>query len=116
MPPIRGIVEAELHDLALGWFQRTKFGIELELVGAQNRVPTYQLSGSGATVFDMPTDGYALLDVETATEHMVVGRRLTIAVRVQNVANTEYRDYLSRYKTFALNPGRNLSLRLGWEL
>ncbi len=116
IPPIRGIVEAELHDLALGWFHRTKIGVELELVGAQNRMPTYQLSGSGATVFDMPTDGYALLDVEAATEHVVAGHRLTIAARGQNLTNTEYRDYLSRYKTFALNPGRNLSLRLGWEL
>jgi len=116
IPPMRGILEAELHDLALGWFRRTKFGVELELVGAQNRVPTYQLSGSGASVFDTPTDGYALLDVEAATEHMVAGHRLTIAARVQNLTNTEYRDYLSRYKTFALNPGRNFSLRLGWEL
>ena len=47
---------------------------------------------------------------------MVAGHRLTIAARVQHLTNTEYRDYLSRYKTFALNPGRNFSLRLGWEL
>jgi iron complex outermembrane recepter protein len=116
IPPVRGILEAELHDLSLGWFQRTKFGVELQLVGAQNRVPSYQLSGSGATVFDAPTDGYALLGLEGATEHIVAGHRLTIAARVTNLTNTEYRDYLSRYKTFALNPGRDVSLRLGWEL
>ena len=116
IPPVRGIIESELHDLSLGWFQRAKFGVELELLGAQNRVPSYQLEGSGATVFDMPTDGYALLDLEAAAEHILAGHRLTLAARVENLANTEYRDYLSRYKTFALNPGRNVTLRVGWEL
>jgi len=35
---------------------------------------------------------------------------------VKNVLNTSYRDFLSRYKTFALNPGRNIVLRVGTEL
>jgi len=64
----------------------------------------------------MPTDGYALLDLEAAAEHILAGHRLTLAARVENLANTEYRDYLSRYKAFALNPGRNVTLRVGWEL
>jgi len=116
IPPVRGMFEAELHDLSLGWLERARVGVELELVGGQHRVPSFQLSGSGATVIDLPTDGYGLLDLEVGGEHMVGGRRLTLALRVRNLTNTEYRDYLSRYKTFAFNPGRDISLRVGWEL
>ena len=36
--------------------------------------------------------------------------RLDIALR--NALNTRYRSFLSRYKTFALDPGRNLIVRL----
>ena len=116
IPPVRGMLEAELHDLSLGWLKRARLGVELEVVGGQHRVPSFALGGSGATVFDLPTDGYGLLGLEVAGEHMVGGRRLTLAARVRNLTNTEYRDYLSRYKTFALNPGRDVSLRVGWEL
>jgi len=116
IPPVRGMLEAELHDLSLGWLKRTRVGVELELVGAQHRVPSFELTGSGATVFDLPTDGYALLGLEITGEHLVSGRRLTLAARVRNLTNTQYRDYLSRYKTFALNPGRDVSVRVGWEL
>jgi len=31
-------------------------------------------------------------------------------LRVDNVGNTKYRDATSRIKTFAYNPGRNVSL------
>jgi len=116
IPPVRGIVEAELHELPIGWLHRARLGVELELVGGQHRVPSYQLSGSGATVFDLPTDGYTLVGLEVGGEHVVAGRRLTLAARVRNLTNTEYRDYLSRYKTFAFNPGRDVSVRIGWEL
>ena len=116
IPPVRGLIESELHDLSLGWLRRARFGVELELVGGQHRVPSYQLPGSGATVFDLPTDGYALLGLEVAGEHLVAGRRLTLAARVRNLTNKQYRDYLSRYKEFAFNPGRDVSLRIGWEL
>ena len=66
-------------------------------------------------MFDLPTDGYALLGLEVAGEHLA-GRRLTLAARVRNLTNKQYRDYLSRYKEFAFNPGRDVSLRIGWEL
>lgn len=116
IPPVRGMIEAELHDLSLGWLQRGRVGVELQVIGAQHRVATFQLGGSGTAVFDLPTDSYGLLGIELSGEHVVGGRRLTLAARVRNVTNTRYRDYLSRYKTFAFNPGRDISVRLGWEL
>jgi iron complex outermembrane recepter protein len=116
IPPVRGLLETELGDLAFGWLEQARIGLELELVGGQHRVPSYDLAGSGATVFDLPTDGYALLGFEVGGEHTVGGRRLMLAARVRNLTNTQYRDYLSRYKTFAYNPGRDVSVRVGLEL
>jgi hypothetical protein len=33
-------------------------------------------------------------------------------VALRNALNTRYRNFLSRYKSFALDPGRNLIVRL----
>ena len=35
--------------------------------------------------------------------------------RIRNLANQSYRDFLSRYKRFALNPGRSIEVRLATE-
>jgi iron complex outermembrane receptor protein len=37
---------------------------------------------------------------------------LRVDLRVHNIANQSYRDYLSRYKEFALDPGRNVTMRV----
>ena len=36
--------------------------------------------------------------------------------QVRNALDTRYRDFLSRYKAFALNPGRNIVVRLSTDL
>jgi hypothetical protein len=40
------------------------------------------------------------------------GQRLSVDLRVHNLLDQPYRDYLSRYKEFALDPGRNLTIRV----
>ena len=60
--------------------------------------------------FEQPTDGYAVADV-SAGVRLVRGEQLhTVTVRVENVADTEYRDHLSRVKDIMPEPGRNLSV------
>ena len=34
---------------------------------------------------------------------------------VRNAGNVQYRDFLSRYQAFALNPGRNIVIRLSTD-
>jgi iron complex outermembrane receptor protein len=116
IPPVRGVLEAELHSLDFGWFGGGHFGVELELVGHQGRLGAYLLPGTGVTVIDVPTDGYALLALDAGGTRSIRGRRLTAAIRIRNLLDTKYRDYMSRYKEFAFNPGRNVSLRVGLEL
>jgi iron complex outermembrane receptor protein len=60
--------------------------------------------------FETPTDGYAVADL-SAGVRLVRGEQLhTVTVRLENVANTEYRDHLSRIKDLMPEPGRNLSV------
>jgi iron complex outermembrane receptor protein len=74
---------------------------------AQNRVP-------GAATADDPsalaTSAYTLVNVGMGYAFVGGGRTNALTLRIDNVLDRRYRDATSRIKTFALNPGRNLSL------
>jgi iron complex outermembrane receptor protein/hemoglobin/transferrin/lactoferrin receptor protein len=116
IPPVRGVLEAEVHSLDFGWLAEGRVGAEVELVGHQGRLGAYVIEGAGVTVIDVPTDGYALLGLDAAGSRLIGDRRLSVSIRVRNLLNTKYRDYLSRYKELAFNPGRNVVLRIGLDL
>ena len=61
---------------------------------------------------DIQTAGYTLVHVSAGREVKLFGRPMRLDVAVRNVFNTSYRSFLSRYKEFALDPGRNLIIRL----
>lgn len=58
-----------------------------------------------------PPPGYVLTDVTLATEHNVGGTAVHWSLTCRNLFNVAYRDYLSRYRYFALDPGRDVQLR-----
>ena len=106
IPPQRAAFGARLHrDHAIGLQQFSLRG-EVERVSKQTRLDFN----------DIPTDGYTLLNFSADAEHTFGGRDVRFDLRVQNAGNVAYRDFLSRYKQFALDPGRNVSLRIstGW--
>jgi len=61
---------------------------------------------------DIQTAGYTLVHVSAGREITLFGRAMRLDVAVRNVFNTSYRSFLSRYKEFALDPGRNIIVRL----
>jgi outer membrane receptor protein involved in Fe transport len=61
---------------------------------------------------DIPTDGYVLLNVSAGGQTRFFGRPWRVDVSLRNALDTRYRSFLSRYKEFADNPGRNLIFRL----
>ncbi len=105
MPPPRARFEAELKTANRSWAQRAWAMAGTDLVARQTRLAPY----------DVPTAAYALLNLGAGLERRVGGRPTRVDLRVSNALNASYRDYLSRYKEFALNPGRSVSLRLGTE-
>jgi iron complex outermembrane receptor protein len=60
--------------------------------------------------FESRTDGYVVGDLHAGVRLLVGGQFHTITLRVDNVADTEYRDHLSRIKAIMPQPGRNVSL------
>ncbi|PYP18686.1 MAG: hypothetical protein DMD52_01340 [Gemmatimonadetes bacterium] len=105
IPPARVALGAELHGSALGWAERARLAVEGEFVTRQTRL----------NPLDVPTAGYAVLNVEAGLDRPLWGRGMRIDFAVRNVGNTAYRGFLSRYKEFALDPGRNVVLRLSLE-
>lgn len=101
VPPARAAVGAELHGTGPGPTGRASLGAEVEVVTRQTRL----------NPLDVPTAGYALVNLSAGVERQLAGRAARLDVTVRNVANTRYRSFLSRYKEFALDPGRNVVVR-----
>ena len=102
---MRVALGAELHSSTLRWAERARLAVEAQFVTRQTRL----------NPLDVPTAGYTLLNLEAGLERPLWGRGIQIDFAVRNIGNTAYRSFLSRYKEFALDPGRNLVLRLSLE-
>ena len=60
---------------------------------------------------DLPTESYTLVNVSASWLFTLAGSTVhSITLRADNVLDEQYRDATSRIKSFAFNPGRNLSV------
>ena len=62
--------------------------------------------------FETPTAGYTLLNLSIGSKLQVGSKKLNIILQTENMLNAAYRSHLSRYKDYALNPGRNIKLKI----
>jgi len=106
IPPFRSAIEAEVHSDKLHWAQRASFGVEVEHIADQTRLGPN----------DVPTGAYALVHLDGGVKKQLGGRTYQLDLRVRNLADKAYRSFLSRYKEFALDPGRNIVVRLSTGL
>jgi iron complex outermembrane receptor protein len=102
VPPARGTLGGSYEWGACRFFDRASLGATLELVAEQKR----------RSEFDTPTADYALVHLDAGISRHWADRDVMVDLQVRNVTNTEYRDYLSRYKSFAADPGRNVLVRV----
>jgi iron complex outermembrane receptor protein len=106
MPADRVIANFRLIGGTSGWLAAPYVELGTTLVRRQDRVPPN-------TVYKLPTAGYALLNVEVGAASLtVLGRSLELSVAARNVFDTAYRDYLSRYRLFVDEPGRDVVVRV----
>ena len=79
------------------------------LVARQHRVPAN-------SDFVAPPAGYSLWNLSIGgTLPLSDNQQLTVSASVTNLFDTIYRDYLNRFRYFANDPGRNVSIRLKWH-
>ncbi len=105
MPPQRGSVGAEYHFTSTGWASNAFVSGDVEYTANQRR----------PNPLDVVTDSYTLINFDLGFEQRLFGRSARVDLGVRNAANTSYRNFLSRYKEFALDPGRNLILRISTD-
>ena len=102
MPPPRTLAGAQLDLGALGIRRRGFIGAEVEYVQRQSRLNPQ----------DYATGSHTLLNLDFATEGVIRSRPVRFEVDVRNATNAAYRDFLSRYKTFADAAGANVVARV----
>ena len=86
-------------------------------VARQNRVPAVSSEvQNGVPIFRgdfaLPPPGYFLVGAETGMNLQLANRPVSIILSGTNLLNTAYRDYLNRFRYFADEPGRNVSLKV----
>src|SRR6266545_882941 len=92
LPPARATV-------GFGW--RDRFSVDVDAYARPKRL----------NPLDIPTAGYALLHLGGGTELRLFGRAMRLDISLRNALNHRYKSFLSRYKEFAFDPGRNLIIR-----
>ena len=106
IPPAHGALGFKLRWYHLGWADQFMVGAEVVSAAKQTRL----------SEFDTPTAAYAMLHMDAGLEHQWWERAFRIDLSVRNLTNDQHRDYLSRYKEFADDPGRNVLLRVSTGL
>ena len=56
-----------------------------------------------------PPAGYELFDLDLHAEIAVADQPVRVQFGIRNLFNQRYRDYLSRFRYFIDNPGRNVT-------
>jgi len=102
IPANRFKLGARLTKTSLGKLMNPYVSFNAMIVSAQNRVE----------VFETKTDGYELFDVGLGGEIPFGARKVSIDLAVKNLFDKAYRDHLNRYKEYALNPGRSITLKV----
>ncbi|MEP6780226.1 MAG: TonB-dependent receptor [Gemmatimonadaceae bacterium] len=106
IPPSRAAVGATYRSAQFAGLHNFGLHGEVETVAKQTRLDAN----------DIQTGAYTLINA-SANGEMTFGKRdVRFDLRVQNAGNVAYKDFLSRYKRFALDQGVNVQLRLsyGW--
>jgi iron complex outermembrane receptor protein len=61
--------------------------------------------------YTAPPPGYHLLNLNAGISFPVQKYRLSFNTSINNISNTEYKDYMNRFRYYAHDQGRNLILR-----
>jgi iron complex outermembrane recepter protein len=94
------------YTLSYRWMQEKQYvSLGLVQVGEQTRVEP----GSD---YAAPPRGYQLIQANWGIRL----KKIDLGVRITNAFNTAYRDYLNRFRYYADDQGRNISLRVLYKI
>jgi iron complex outermembrane receptor protein len=105
IPPFRATYSARLEGGEGGWLRHSYFSIGGESNAKQTRVDAEDFAPAGYTLMNLAA-GFALPAGE---------RQVAFDFQLRNAFDKEYASFLSRYKTYALDPGRNFVVQVSTE-
>jgi iron complex outermembrane receptor protein len=101
-PPMKNILELKLQKQEMGRLLNAYVKLGAKIVSAQNETDP----------LESKTAGYTLLNAGIGFDISLAGSLASVDLSVDNLADTKYVDHLSRYKGYAMNPGRSFNLQL----
>ena len=101
-PPSKNILEVKFQKSQYGILYNPYFSFSAKIVSPQNNVDR----------FETITNGYTLFNAGLGFDFIFAKTIASIDFNVENLADTKYVDHLSRFKSFAMNPGRSINLKL----
>ncbi len=103
IPPSKNIIEMRLQEKQLGKSIYNPYvSFSTKIISAQNNVDPLETT----------TEGYVLLKAGLGFDFVLSKSIASVDFSVDNIADTKYVDHLSRFKSFAMNPGRSFNLKL----
>lgn len=102
IPPLRATLAMRLEGANAGPLSGPYISIQTETNVRQSRPAPGEFAPPGKT----------LLHLGAGLSHMLAGREVGVDVQVRNALNTACTSFLSRYKDYALDPGRNVIVRV----
>jgi iron complex outermembrane recepter protein len=102
IPPFRVTYEAKVEGELAGFLRHSYFSVGGETNTRQTRLDPE----------DFAPDGYTLARLGAGTTVPVGRATFAVDLQLRNLFDTEYASFLSRYKTYALDPGRNFVVQV----
>jgi len=101
-PPAKNILEIRLQKSNLWKFYNPYFSFKTKFVSGQDKVDPLETM----------TDAYTLLNLGIGFDYIFSKSVMSFDFSVDNLLDTKYVDHLSRYKSYAMNPGRSINLKV----
>jgi iron complex outermembrane receptor protein len=114
IPPFRATYTVRLEGERAGWLESPYLSLGAESDARQTRLDPSEAEFFGES--DYRTQGYTLVNLGAGFTLPTGRDGLRVDLQLRNALDKRYTSFLSRYKTYALDPGRNLILRLTTEL
>lgn len=84
-----------------------KVTVSNQLVARQKREPVFDLAPA--------PPGYSLINASYFKKLKIAENQLTAGLQINNLLNTEYKEYMNRFRYFTADMGRNITLKLNYQ-
>jgi iron complex outermembrane recepter protein len=101
-PPSKNIIEIKLQKNSFWKLYNPYFSFKTKIESPQNNVDPMETK----------TDGYTLFYAGVGFDYILTKSVMSVDFSVDNLLDTKYVDHLSRYKSYAMNPGRSINMKV----